>query len=267
MTVSIIIPTYNRSGQVCEAIDSVLSQDYADKELIVVDDGSTDDTGDILKKYDGSLKYICIQHGGVSRARNVGIEASKGELIAFLDSDDLWKDGKLAYQADYFQEHPEISVCQTEETWVRGGVRVNPKKNHRKYSGWIFEKCIPLCIISPSAVMLRREVFDRVGSFDVAMPVCEDYDLWLRVALKYQVVTLPEPMIVKRGGHTDQLSGQWGQDVWRIYALRKILETGSLTPEQVRLVDSDIQRRSTIVFRGAVKRGNTELAEKFRNFT
>jgi len=185
--VSVIIPTYNRALYLKEAIDSVLSQDFCDFELIVVDDGSTDATSDIIDSYNGAFRYICQRHRGVSAARNTGISHAKGTFVAFLDSDDLWLPKKLSAQVDFFREHPEALICQTEEIWIRNGTRVNSKKRHKKYSGDIFEKALPLCIVSPSAVMIKKNLFDLVGLFDESLPVCEDYDLWLRISARYPV--------------------------------------------------------------------------------
>jgi glycosyltransferase involved in cell wall biosynthesis len=259
MLVSVIIPTFNRSRFVSEAVKSVLGQSYPDKEIIVVDDGSTDDTAERLAEFGDRIRHVRTENGGVPRARNIGISASRGDLIAFLDSDDLWLPNKLGRQVEYFAANPDIHVAQTEEIWIRGGRRVNPKNIHKKRSGWIFERCIPRCIVSPSAVMLRRRVFEDVGLFDEAMPVCEDYDLWLRVSLKYQIVTLPCPLIVKRGGHPDQLSRQPLQDVWRIYALRKILDSGTAGKHEA-MIRADIARREGIVESGRAKRRTAIIA-------
>jgi glycosyltransferase involved in cell wall biosynthesis len=262
MFVSVIIPTYNRAVKLCEAIESVLAQDYSEKEIIVVDDGSTDDTAEVVKSFGNEVDYIFTENGGVSRARNVGISRGSGELIAFLDSDDLWLPGKLKRQVEFLQTNPEIHICQTEEVWIRNGKRVNPKNIHKKYSGWIFEHCIPRCIVSPSAVAIRREIFDDVGLFDETMPACEDYDLWLRIAPKYQIITLPEALILKRGGHSDQLSKQWGLDIWRIHALEKVLKTG-VDEELAEKIRKDILRRANIVALGAKKRGKLDIAKCF----
>lgn len=264
MLVSVIIPTFNRPQMLCEAIESVLSQDYPQKEVIVVDDGSTDSTESVVRKYNNLIKYFRIDHGGVSRARNRGIAEASGELIAFLDSDDLWLPEKLKVQVDYFSKHRDITICQTEEVWIRNGVRVNPKNIHKKHSGWIFEHCVPRCIVSPSAVMMRRELLQNIGNFDEKMPVCEDYDLWLRIALKYQIITIDVPLIIKRGGHSDQLSKEHSQDVWRIYALEKIIKTPEAAPFRD-LVMKDIARRSTIVSKGAYKRGNASFGEVYQS--
>jgi glycosyltransferase involved in cell wall biosynthesis len=263
MNISVIIPTYNRSSFLENTILSVINQSYQPKQIVVVDDGSTDDTEQNLNSFAGKIKYIKIENNGVSKARNIGIDNSTGELIAFLDSDDLWLTDKISYQVKYLEDNSDVSICQTEETWIRNGRRVNPKLVHKKYSGWIFEKCIPLCIISPSAVMIRRDVFADVGFFDETMPVCEDYDLWLRCSLKYQIVTLLKAKIIKRGGHPGQLSKQWGQDIWRIHSLQKILPLLGNDKNKIDLVTNDILRRAAIVADGARKRGKEELAQEY----
>jgi len=219
-----------------------------------MDDGSTDGTSDWLTSQTEIIKISHRNHG-VAASRNRGLERATGEWIALLDSDDLWLPKKLETQLNFLKKNPEIRICQTEEIWERNGVRVNPKEKHKKYSGWIFEHCIPLCIISPSAVMIHRDIFKEVGSFDESFPVCEDYELWLRVALHYSVVTLSEPLIIKRGGHEDQLSKKWGQDYHRIRALQKILKDPKLAPHQRELVLKDIERRTQILKKGASKRG------------
>jgi len=263
MFVSVIIPTYNREGMLKEAIDSVFLQDYPEKELIVVDDGSTDATESLCRSYGDRLRYLHTENRGVSHARNLGIRESKGDLVAFLDSDDVWLPEKLSVQINYLNKHPEIHICQTEEVWIRDGKRVNPRLVHKKHSGWIFDECIPLCIVSPSAVMIRRSVFEDVGLFDEEMPACEDYDLWLRASLKYQIMTLPEPLIEKRGGHSDQLSRHPLLDRWRIYALQKMLSLDLESPEKRLLITDDICRRAKIVATGAMKRQNHDLARQY----
>jgi glycosyltransferase involved in cell wall biosynthesis len=191
----------------------------------------------------------------VSAARNRGVEAARGALIAFIDSDDLWLPGKLARQVDFFERHPGAQICQTEEIWVRNGKRVNPKKRHKKPSGMIFEPSLALCLVSPSAVMMRRGLFDAVGLFDEDLPACEDYDMWLRVACRYPVHLLNEPLIVKRGGHADQLSRQPGLDKYRIASLRKVIDHCSLTENQRTAAVSTLREKCAIYAGGCRKRG------------
>jgi len=261
--VAVILPTYNRAWCLAEAVESVLAQRFGDFELIVVDDGSTDDTPAVLSRYEGRVRTIRQENRGVSAARNRGIAASRSPLVAFLDSDDLWLPGKLARQVAFFDEHPEAAICQTGEIWVRNGRRVNPGLRHRKPSGWIFEPSLELCLVSPSAVMARRGLFAEVGLFDETLPACEDYDLWLRVSLRHPVFLLPEPGVVKRGGHADQLSRGWGLDRHRVRAIEKILRTERLTPGQRAAAVRVLQRKCRIYAEGCRKRGRPEEAEAY----
>jgi glycosyltransferase involved in cell wall biosynthesis len=261
--VSVIIPTYNRDGFLREAIESVLSQAYKQFELIVVDDGSTDTTGDLLQQYGTGLSVLHTSHRGPSAARNRGIAAARGEYIAFLDSDDVWLPDKLRAQMLFFQDHPEARVCQTEEIWIRSGVRVNPMKKHKKYSGWIFKQCLPLCMVSPSSVMIERSVFGRVGLFNETFLACEDYELWLRIAARYPIYLIDTPLIIKRGGHADQQSRLIPTlDQYRIRALCKILESGILQPDQHRQALAELIKKCRIYGSGCLKRGRRDEGEQ-----
>ncbi|MEA3500414.1 MAG: glycosyltransferase, partial [Candidatus Marinimicrobia bacterium] len=211
--ISVIIPVFNRENTISRAIDSVLNQTYKPLEIIVVDDGSTDKTDDILKSYSDKIKVIHQKNSGVSAARNNGIKNSVGKWIALLDSDDEWLPNKLQLEVDYINKNHRINILQTEEIWIRDGRRVNPKKYHKKISGDIFKKSLELCLVSPSAVIFKRSLFDEIGDFDEELPVCEDYDYWLRTSLKYHVGLVNKFGIKKYGGHSDQLSQKyWGMD-------------------------------------------------------
>jgi len=260
---SVIIPTYNRWPLVAEAVDSVLAQSFQDIEIIVVDDGSTDGTTNRLAKFDGRLRLFTTTRRGVAAARNFGVSQAQGCYVAFLDSDDLWLPGKLETQIAFLDRHPEIQICQTDEIWVRNGVRVNPKAMHRKPSGDIFVRSLDLCLISPSAVMMTRELFQRIGGFDESFPVCEDYDLWLRVTSVYSVPLIPEALVVKRGGHADQLSRSlWGMDRYRVLALQKILRSG--LDGVRRTAARDVLRRKVLILaQGARKRGKEQESRDY----
>jgi glycosyltransferase involved in cell wall biosynthesis len=261
--VSVIIPTYNRAWILKEAIDSVLAQDFADYELIVVDDGSTDNTPDMLAAYGRDIRVLRQSNKGVSAARNRGIKASSGGLIAFLDSDDLWLPQKLSRQVDFFATHFQAMICQSEEQWIRNGARVNPKNRHHKFSGMIFERSLELCLVSPSAVMLRRSLFDTVGIFDENLPACEDYDLWLRVSCRYPVYLIDAALIVKRGGHDDQLSRAAGLDKFRIHALHKIIESNLLSLSQRKDAIRVLREKCAIYANGCRKRGRNSEADYY----
>jgi glycosyltransferase involved in cell wall biosynthesis len=262
-TVSVVLPTFNRRGFLQQAVESVLAQTRPADELIVVDDGSTDDTADLLAGYGDRLMVIRQDNRGVSAARNAGIRRAKGAFVALLDSDDYWLPEKLEAQLSFFERHPDAMLCQTEETWMRNGKRVNPKNRHRKYSGMIFEKTLPLCLVSPSAVMIRKELFREVGLFDESLPACEDYDMWLRISWKYPVYLIDTPLIVKRGGHDDQLSAMPELDKYRIQALSKILRQGCLSPAQHLSAMEMLTRKCRIYAAGCRKRGRLREAEAY----
>ncbi len=265
--VSVIIPTFNRAMWLHEAIDSVLAQDYPRIELIVVDDGSTDSTPGVVRTYGAALTFMRQSHRGVSAARNQGVAAARGELIAFLDSDDLWLPHKATAQVAQFQQCPTLQACYTDEIWIRGGVRVNPRRIHQKYSGWIFRQSLPRCTISPSSMMMRRTQWDRLGGFDERLPACEDYDLWLRLTCAVPVTLIPERLIVKRGGHADQLSRTVPVlDLHRITALENIL-TAALSASQRQAVLEHLVQKCRIVAQGARKRGHEARGSTYEEKT
>lgn len=264
--VSVIIPTYNRATVLEDAIESVLNQTFRNFELLIVDDGSTDDTPQRVARHRNPVKYLSQTNKGVAAARNAGIQSSQGDLICFLDSDDRWIKNKLEIQVEFMMSDPDIKICYTGETWIRNGVRVDQKQVHRKYSGWIYQKCLPLCIISASSVMIHREVFARVGLFDESMIVCEDYDLWLRISRFYPISFIPEPLIMKYGGHHDQLSLRYlGMDVFRIKALEKILTENGLSEEDRNATIRMLQKKCNILICGCYKHGRIEDAEFYRS--
>jgi len=259
-----IIPTFNRPGSSVEAIESVLAQTMRDLECIVVDDGSTDDTPDrVAALRDPRLRLVGQPHRGVAAARNSGVAVSSSPRIAFLDSDDRWLPRKLERQMAYTAANSQLRISQTDEIWIRRGKRVNPMKKHRKSGGDLFARSLELCVISPSAVLLERSLFDEVGGFDESFAVCEDYDLWLRITCREPVGFLAEPLVVKHGGHEDQLSRSVAVlDHHRIRAIDKILRTGRLTEAQRRAAICEIERKCRIVAQGCLKRGNREEAER-----
>ena len=258
MRVSVVIPTYNRADFVREAIASVLRQDYPAIELIVVDDGSCDGTAAVVSGFGPDVQYLWQENRGVSAARNRGVAASTGNLVTFLDSDDLWLPRKVSAQVAYFEAQAEAQACHTDEIWTRRGVRVNERRIHRKQDGWQFLASLPRCLISPSAIMMRRTLWDRLGGFDESLPACEDYDLWLRLTATVPVGFLPERLVIKRGGHADQLSRRIPVlDRYRIKALEKALAT-PLPAAHRRAVLEQLVAKCRIVAQGARKRQHTD---------
>ncbi|SMC25026.1 Glycosyl transferase family 2 [Desulfacinum hydrothermale DSM 13146] len=259
--VSVIIPTHNRAHMVREAVDSVLAQEGVRMEIIVVDDGSTDETPEVLAPYRDRILVIRQSNRGVSAARNRGVQAARGQWIAFLDSDDLWLPGKLRAQLDFFAAHPRWLICQTEEVWIRNGRRWNPKRYHAKPSGHCFDRLLERCLISPSAVMLHRSLLEQVGLFDEDLPACEDYDLWLRIGCRHPIGLVPKPLVIKRGGHADQLSASVpALDRYRIRAIARLLKTRELSQEQRAQAIAVLQKKTRIYAQGCRKRGREDEA-------
>lgn len=256
MLISIIIPTHNRLGMVLRAIDSVLNQSYKNFELIVVDDGSTDQTSEFIKRYpDPRLKYYQISHGGVAKARNYGVEKSESDWICFLDSDDVWRRHKLSEQLRYHDKNRDILISQTEDVWIRNSVRVNKMKKHMTREGDIFKESLSLCLICCSSVMINKKLFYDMGGFDETLKTCEDYDLWLRITAKHRIGFIPRPLVTKFGGHDDQLSKIFPiMDQYRIYALEKLLKTFPLTAAQRQLTEEERDVKKRIVEEGKKKR-------------
>ncbi|HIC38335.1 MAG TPA: glycosyltransferase family 2 protein [Candidatus Marinimicrobia bacterium] len=260
---SVIIPTYNRAHILPRALDSVLAQTQLPIEIIVVNDGSTDGTKSVLSNYSG-LKIIDQEHSGVSVARNIGLEHTNREWIAFLDSDDEWLPDKLEQQWSAICNDDKL-ICHTEEIWIRNGQRVNPMKKHQKFGGMIYERCLPLCVISPSSVMIHKSIFEVVGVFDESLEVCEDYDLWLRICAKYPTLFIDEPLIVKYGGHEDQLSRKyWGMDRFRVQALEKMLDSEELNEDQRRATIEMLIQKCKIIINGMQKRGKDDEAKEWQ---
>lgn len=260
LRISVIIPVYNRAAMLREALRSVEGQSRPPDEIIVVDDGSTDESGEAALEFEG-VSLIQQPNRGISAARNAGIAKALGDLVAFLDSDDLWHEDKLRLQERFMRAHPEVPLCHTEEEWIRKGKRVNQKKHHRKEGGFIFLRSLERCLISPSAVMIRRDLFPLVGLFDEAMTVCEDYDLWLRITARYPVGFLEEPLTIKRGGHDDQLSKKYPvMDSFRLEALEKIIRLGIL-PERYKAGALNMfLMKARIIAHGYEKRGRIQEA-------
>jgi glycosyltransferase involved in cell wall biosynthesis len=243
-------------------------------DIHVIDDGSTDGTRELIERefLDARLlravhtvHYVHQPNRGVSAARNRGIAESRGEWIAFLDSDDAWLPRKLEKQLAALAANPGFRLCHTDEIWVRRGRRVNPMKKHAKAGGDIFERCLALCAISPSSALVHRSLFDEVGTFDESLPACEDYDLWLRVTSREPVLYVDEPLVIKHGGHDDQLSRlHWGMDRFRVRAIEKLLIDGALDDLQRAAAVRALNEKLEILAAGADKRGRADEAAAWR---
>jgi glycosyltransferase involved in cell wall biosynthesis len=258
--ISAIIPTFNRAEVLPRAIDSIINQTISCHEIIVIDDGSTDKTFEILKEYieNKQIVYKKTENKGVSAARNDAIKLASGDWISFLDSDDEWLPIKNEKQLEILKLE-NTNLIHGEEIWIRNGKRVNPKFKHKKTGGMIFEKCLPLCLISPSATMIKKSILQEFGGFDESFIVCEDYDLWLKITLRNPVSFVETPVINKYGGHEDQLSMKFkAMDYYRIKSMQRILITELLSAKQQELIKKEIICKGEILLNGYQKHNNMQ---------
>ncbi len=261
-SIAAIIPTRDRVEMTERAVRSVLAQTRQPEELIVVDDGSVDGTGEHLRRTFPEITLRRLGGLGVSAARNHAIRSAQSDWLAFLDSDDEWLPEKLEVQRAALDKEPEFRLCHCDEIWIRNGRRVNPRRRHRKAGGRLFRHCLPLCAISPSAAMIHRSVFDEVGLFDETLPACEDYDLWLRICSRWPVLYVDRPLLLKYGGHADQLSRTEALDRYRIRALTKIIASETLEPEDREAATATLREKIVIYLAGVKKRGRAAEARE-----
>jgi glycosyltransferase involved in cell wall biosynthesis len=267
--ISVIIPCCNRAVFIGRAIRSVLDQTLACAELLVVDDGSTDNSREIVRQMAGqsriAIRLLVQENRGVSAARNRGIHAAQHDILAFLDSDDNWHKSKLEQQLTAMSREPDYLISHTRELWFRNGKQVNQKKKHAPPHGDIFLRSLGMCVVGMSTVMVRRQLFDRYGLFDEDLLCCEDYDLWLRVSKQEHFLLVDEPLTMKDGGRPDQLSTihRMGMDTWRIRALCKLLNNGGLTGEQQEALLAELRRKCTIYGNGCIKHGRRDEGERY----
>lgn len=263
---SVIIPSYNRKNLLKIAVNSVLYQTFDNFELIIIDDGSKDNTKEILNEFnDKRISYIYQPHKGVSPARNEGIKLSQGEFICFLDSDDRFRKEKLEVTFDYIKKYPEYKIFHTEEIWYRNGSYLPQKAYHKKPSGVIFTEALKLCCVSISTAAIKKEVFEKAGLFDETMPACEDYDFWLRAGALFPVLLIPEYLTIKEGGHPDQQSKKYpAMDKFRIYAIKKLLENNNLKEDYYQMALKELKHKCDIYIKGSEKRGNITDAKHYK---
>jgi glycosyltransferase involved in cell wall biosynthesis len=266
--VGVIIPVRDRAAMLCEAIASVAAQTYRDFAIVVVDDGSSDGSADAAECALGSGgvsgRVLRRPWCGVAAARNAGAAAVDARWLAFLDSDDLWLPAKLARQIEWLAAHPTYRIAQTGERWIDAGRHRNPRAWHRKEER-LFVRSLERCLVSPSAVIVARELFEAHDGFDEAFAVCEDYELWLRITARELIGLVPEPLVIKRGGHGDQLSqSTWGLDRWRVAAIVKLLgSTLALTAAERAAAVSVARKKCAVLAAGAERRGRGDEARRY----
>ena len=264
LSISVIIPTLNRVNLLKRALRSVLNQTLPPDEIIVIDNGSTDDTKNMIKDNFQNIKYYYLHDKGVSKARNLGIKNSNSEWLSFLDSDDEWHRKKLEKQINFIKYNSKCKFVHSNEVWLRNGIHLNQLKKHKKKGGNIFKNCLKMCCISPSSVILKKNIFYDYGFFDESFQVCEDYEMWLRISAKEEICFLEDKLLIKHGGHKDQLSKKfWGMDRFRVYAIEKNLLNNNFSEYQNGLAKFFLLQKLEVIINGAKKRNNIETFEKF----
>lgn len=198
--VSVVTATYNMGKYVGLAVESVLAQDYPAIEIIVVDDGSTDNTSEVLSKYreDSRVKIICQENAGQTVAKNRAVQAAKGEYIAFCDADNLWLPNKLSRQIKYFNEHCDIAVVYGDITLIDADGDPLPTTQAKRYSGKITGRLLVDNFVTFNTALVSRRVLEAVGGFDESLRMGIDYDLWLRISVNHTFQYLPEPFVLYR---------------------------------------------------------------------
>lgn len=263
MEISVIIPSFNRPEWSVRAIQSVINQTYKNWNLIFIDDGSTDDTYERVTQYlklQKNIHYTVIKNSnfGVSHARNTGIKLSSSPYISFLDCDDQWLPHKLETQVNYLKANPKISWVYSEERWLKNGQPFLRKKQHIKFDKNIFQNCVHRCFIGASTVLINKSIFHDIGLFNEDFPVCEDYELWLRIANKYPIGFISDELIIKNGGHADQLSTQYkAMDYWRVKASAAMLNS-QLENSKSEAITKFINKKLPILINGFKKYNHPE---------
>ena len=263
--ISVVIPTLNRINTLQRALDSVINQTYKPAEIIVVDNGSSDGTLKLLREQYPKITILTENKIGVSSARNKGIKKSINQWIALLDSDDAWHPRKLEIQTSMLDNAlKEYNLIHTDEVWFRNNKHINQMKKHKKQGGYIFERCLSLCCISPSSVLFKKNILDKVGLFDESLPVCEDYDMWLKICSSEEVLFAQDKLTYKYGGHKDQLSkSYWGMDRFRIKSIENIIKNFDLTYKQKKQAKKELIKKLKIIINGAFKRNNLSIVNEF----
>ena len=263
--ISVVIPTLNRINTLQRALDSVINQTYKPAEIIVVDNGSSDGTLKFLREQYPKITILTENKIGVSSARNKGIKKSINQWIALLDSDDAWHPRKLEIQTSMLDSAlKEYNLIHTDEVWFRNNKHINQMKKHKKQGGYIFDRCLSLCCISPSSVLFKKNILDKVGLFDESLPVCEDYDMWLKICSSEEVLFAQDKLTYKYGGHKDQLSkSYWGMDRFRIKSIENIIKNFDLTYKQKKQAKKELIKKLKIIINGAFKRNNLSIVNEF----
>jgi len=257
--ISIIIPTYNYAQYICEAIESVLNQTYKDFEIIVVDDGSTDNTKEVIKPYLNKIKYIYQQNSGPSSARNRGIKEAKGEYIAFLDADDIWLAQKLELQIKFMEKEKEVGLIFSDmilfnekgiiknsflkEKLFFNKLSIKPLSSTEKviYDN-VFNALLQENFIPTNTVIVKKECFNKVGFFDETLFSVEDRDMWLRIGLFYDIGFINFPLVLTRFHETNISANQELALKSRLKVMKKFLNYSNLPIKSKKIIKQTINK-------------------------
>jgi glycosyltransferase involved in cell wall biosynthesis len=261
--VSVVIPTYNCAAFLPAAIESVLAQTYKDFEILVVDDGSTDATSEVIAPYLDRVQFIRQENKGVPAARNVGIRASRGEFIAWLDADDVWLPDKLELQMLSFAD-PEVMMAYSDFS-----VKYSDGQTLLSYlaqqplacEGYIVDNYVQSRFLFPSTMVLRRDSMERCGFFDEEMLVCEDLELFARISLHGKVAWSRRPLTVRYEG-THNLTSKSERIVhYTILALTKVLAKEPDMPRSARrAIDRELGKHYQWRAHAALQRAERSVA-------
>ena len=298
----VVIPTFNRKRLLPRALRSVLRQTHPRLRIFVADDGSTDGTEELFlgpnplfkteersvgsansvgsassvgstnsvnsANSDSKIQFLRWKRNrGVSYARNQAIKQGRADWIAFLDSDDEWLPSKLEKQLQYAAKRPRRPLIHCNEIWLRNGKALPQKKKHKKQGGRIFASAVRLCCVSPSASLVRRSFLEKAGLFREDFPVCEDFELWLRLSARCETGFLSQALLIKHGGHQDQLSKKYfGMDYWRVKALLPFLESSGLSLEEKKALRESLKEKTAILMKTCRKHNNQAFIRKLEPF-
>ena len=263
-TVSVIIHTYNNEKFIGETIESVLNQTYKDYEIIVVDDGSVDGTRDALLPYMHGIRYHYKENGGIASAKNAGISLSHAEFVAFLDHDDLWVPDKLMLQMECFIENPQAGLVYTKYTSFKNGkeLRTKPEKG---YSGWIFKELLSKSFIQTSTVVVKRECLDAVGPYDETFFLGDEYDMFLRIARKFQCGFVDKGLTRYRVHDTNASNNDFLFDNENLGVYKKIYNSfTNLDGVEKKILRKRIARYSMKVAEGLYSQGKLEESREYQ---
>lgn len=271
--VTVVLPTFNKRENVAEALESVLTQTYTERDVVVVDDGSTDGTAvDLFARFGAqprarqivesmnpaamkpfshafpsrgsTIVYHYQSNRGLSAARNRGILETRGRLLAFIEAEDLWDRRHLDTHIRFRQDHPAAMVTCVGECPLKGnGRRHTAKSGLAQPTGWIFEQTLTASPLCTSAVLMSRRVIEECGVFDENLEACEDYDFWLRISPRYPIYGLEGAPIMRRSPRREPSARAWSAEKFRVYALEKSFQSGHLDGHQRLLVAEEIVRK------------------------